>query len=101
MSRPTASRPRGVRERTWNPSWLDALASQQAKGYHGVYDIVVDAIDGLTDKQRDAVNGVFWERLTQEEVGRRYGVTQRAISYRVARAMKQIRKALEDGGYSP
>ena len=97
--RRTGSRPRAPSP--WNPSWLDALASRQERGYHGLYDVLVDVIETLTPKQQEVVNAIFWERVTQPALADRLGINQSNVSRRLSRAMAVIRKALEDGGNAP
>ena len=51
------------------------------------------AIEGLTDKQREAL--LLWlEGYTQEEIGERLGITHQAVSRLTERAVERIQESL-------
>jgi RNA polymerase sigma factor (sigma-70 family) len=74
---------------------LHALKSRQ---YAGDYDATVilldlyDAIEraGLTDRQRQAIDLVYGEDLTQKDAGERLGIAQNTLSEALERALENI-----------
>ncbi len=53
------------------------------------------AIDRLTNEERDLVLAHFFFHATQEELARRCGITQAAVSQRLQRILRKLRKELE------
>ena len=53
------------------------------------------AIDRLTNEERDLILAHFFFHATQEELARRYGITQAAISQRLQRILQKMREELE------
>lgn len=76
---------------------MDALPAVAPASHHDGYDLLCDAIDALPASQRDVINGLYWERLSQGMLARRLGVKQQAISRRHARAVATIRRTLNGG----
>jgi DNA-directed RNA polymerase specialized sigma24 family protein len=70
----------------------------QARQYLGDYEAVVVLADlaeavrlaGLTERQRQAVELVYGEDLTQVEAGKRLGIAQKNVSEAVDRACEAI-----------
>jgi DNA-directed RNA polymerase specialized sigma24 family protein len=70
----------------------------KARQYLGDYEAVVVLADlaeavrlaGLTDRQREAIELVYGEDLTQVEAGKRLGISQQAIDYYIAEATERI-----------
>jgi DNA-directed RNA polymerase specialized sigma24 family protein len=70
----------------------------QARQYLGDYEAVVVLADlaeavrlaGLTDRQRQAIELVYGEDLTQKEAGRRMGISQPAVTYHIDDAVEKI-----------
>lgn len=53
------------------------------------------AIDRLTNEERALILAHFFLHATQEELARRYGITQSAVSQRLQRILRKLREALE------
>ena len=53
------------------------------------------AIDRLTNEERDLILAHFFFHATQEELARRYGITQAAVSQRLQRILQKLRRELE------
>ena len=53
------------------------------------------AIDRLTNDERDLILAHFFFHSTQEELARRYGITQAAVSQRLQRILQKMREELE------
>ena len=51
------------------------------------------AIQGLTDKQREAL-ALWLQGYTQEEIGKALGITRRAVGRRLERAFERMRRCL-------
>lgn len=52
------------------------------------------AIDRLTNEERDLILALFFFHATQEELARRYGITQAAVSQRLQRILQKMREEL-------
>ena len=53
------------------------------------------AIDRLTNEERALILAHFFFHATQEELARRYGITQAAVSQRLQRILQKLRRELE------
>lgn len=53
------------------------------------------AIDRLTNEERDLILAHFFFHATQEELARRHGITQAAVSQRLQRILQKLRRELE------
>lgn len=53
------------------------------------------AIDRLTNEERDLILALFFFHATQEELARRHGITQAAVSQRLQRILQKLRRELE------
>ena len=84
-----------VAERPADPRVLDKLASTPRSAFHDSYDRVVDALDCLTPRQRELVDVLYWERLTQSQVARRWGVSRQAVHATLRRAKRRLRGRLD------
>lgn len=72
-----------------------ALKLRRFNGDTSASDILIDlhtAIDhaGLTDRQRQALELVYFEDLTQEEAGKRMGLDKRGVNNLLDRALEAI-----------
>lgn len=77
------------------PPWsLDLVPDQGGSQPHN--ERVVDAIEALTPKQREVIDGLFFERLTERPLARRLGITQQQVNRRKQRALRRMRRYLED-----
>ncbi|BBL78618.1 FliA/WhiG subfamily RNA polymerase sigma-28 subunit [Rubrobacter xylanophilus] len=56
-----------------------------------------EALESLSELQRRAVYLFFYKDLTQTEIGRRLGVSQRKVSRLVASALRNLARGLEPG----
>lgn len=54
------------------------------------------AIDELPEQQREVVNLLFWERVTEREAAERLGISRRAIQTHRARALTRLRDVVGD-----
>jgi len=52
----------------------------------------------LTDRQRDCVRLYFYEGLTEEETGRRLGITKSTVCRHLQKAKKRLGKAVSYAG---
>lgn len=59
------------------------------------------AIAALPPTNRDAVNLVFLQGLSQVEAGRRLGVSHQAIGKRLEAGLKKLKRALKASGVAP
>lgn len=82
-------------EYPWAPAWLDARSPTLGRGPHKAS--LIEIIDRLPPKQREVIEGLFWERVSNATLARRFGVTREAIRRRKTRAMANIRREMEDG----
>ena len=57
---------------------------------------IADAIDKLSEVQKQVVNGIFYEEQTQEEVGKQIGTSQRQVSRIKNRILDELKEHLED-----
>lgn len=53
-----------------------------------------NAIDRLTNEERGLILAHFFFHATQEELARRYGITQAAVSQRLQRILRKLREEL-------
>ena len=75
--------------------------------YAGDYDAVDTLIDldiaikraGMTNKQREAFDAVFIEGNTQKDVASRLGISEKAVSLRLAFAVTKLAGVLESWSY--
>lgn len=65
----------------------------------GDYLDLYDALDnaGLTERQREAIDLVFFENMTQEEAAEEMSVSRRAVGFFIDAALKKLRKYLSEG----
>ena len=65
-----------------------------------VYAVMVDrlktALRLLSDSERVLVNAIFFEELSEREVGLRLGVTQSVVNKRKAKILAKLRKIMEN-----
>lgn len=80
-------------ERLTPPWLLDAMPSQGGVPPH--LDRVVDAIEQLSARQRETIEAVFYERISQAELGRRRGVSRQSVNVTFHRALANLRRSLE------
>jgi RNA polymerase sigma factor (sigma-70 family) len=74
---------------------LHALRQRRYAGDTAASDILIDlatAIEraGLTDRQRQAIDLVYGEDLTQRDAGERLGIAQNTLSEALERALENI-----------
>ena len=83
------------RQREWatSPTILDALPSMASR-FGDSYEEVVDAIEALPPRQREAIELRFWGRMTQKQIALQWGVTQQTVSYHERRARKRLQEVL-------
>ena len=61
--------------------------------------IELDArLDRLDPREREVVYYRFFADLTQQEIGRRIGISQMHVSRLLRGALEKLRAGLEDGG---
>lgn len=58
-------------------------------------DDVAEALDQLKPEQRELIQALFFDEMSNEEYARRCGVTPGAISQRKATTLKKIKKFFE------
>lgn len=71
------------------------FVSRKRCGDYAAVEVLIDihkAIElaGLTDRQRQAIELVYFGELTQAEAGRRMGITQQKAEARASRAVEKI-----------
>lgn len=54
------------------------------------------SLDGFTDSEQALVKAIFFEELSEREVGLRFGVTQSVINKRKAKVLAKLRKIMEN-----
>jgi len=59
-----------------------------------------EAINALPEKYKDAVVEHFLNGMTQSQAAHRIGVSRQTITYRVEKGIDQIRKSLQEKGYT-
>ncbi|HEX9645136.1 MAG TPA: sigma-70 family RNA polymerase sigma factor [Acidimicrobiia bacterium] len=59
--------------------------------------LVIDAIATLSNNNQEVIRLKIWEGLSNTEVGRVLGMTDRAVEARYTRAIKTLRKHLKGG----
>ncbi|TMW70521.1 RNA polymerase sigma factor [Alteribacter natronophilus] len=57
---------------------------------------VTDLLSSLSDEQRDIVFKRYWIGLTSQEIGSQLGLPPATVRYKLSRAVKQLRKKLEE-----
>ena len=57
---------------------------------------IAEAIDKLTEVQKQVVNGIFYEEHTQEEVGETIGTSQRQVSRIKQKLLEELKGHLEE-----
>ena len=93
-SRPTDSSTRLAVERPL-PSWvLDTMPAQSGSQPH--LDYVIDAIEALAPRQREVIEALFFERLTERPLARRLGLSRNTIKTHKRRALTNLKRELED-----
>lgn len=76
------------------PPWvLDTMPAQGGSQPH--LERVVDAIEHLSRCQREVIEAVFYERISQAALGRRRGVSRQSVSVTYHRALNNLRRSLE------
>jgi len=76
------------------PPWLlDTMPSQDGSQPHD--NRVVDAVEALTPRQREVIEGLFFERASQSALARRWGISRQSVSVTRRRALANLRRALE------
>lgn len=55
---------------------------------------LIDAIDALPDQQRDVINALFYERLTEAAAAERYGISRALVRKRRDQALLVLRQVL-------
>lgn len=66
----------------------DALEAAEARM------LLSGAMDPLSQRQREIVEAVFWEGLSQEEIAARYGISRQAVSKALNRAYATMRSVI-------
>ena len=65
-----------------------------------VHAVMVDrlktALRLLSDSERVLVNAIFFEKLSEREVGLRLGVTQSVVNKRKSKILAKLRKIMEN-----
>lgn len=75
------------------------LAEEARKQQHNVVRSVLDALQFLTPRQRDIVNGVFFCNRSQADMARTLGITRAAVSKQLSAALAKLRLAADVSGY--
>lgn len=78
-----------------NSSTLD-LAEMQTDVRLGIQEWHYVKNCGLTEQQMQVTWLYYWEKLTQTEIGKKLGISQRAVSYHIEYAKKKLIKMLKD-----
>lgn len=60
------------------------------------HDTVVDAIEALSPRQREVIEGLFYERLSERQLAKRMGLSNYAFWSHKHRAYQRLRRVLED-----
>lgn len=58
--------------------------------------IVAELVDGLPPQERDIINGLYWERVSWRELGRRLDMDTRTVRRLRDRALRRLGAAIED-----
>lgn len=78
------------------PPWaLDIMPAQGDSQPH--LERVLDAVESLPRRQREVIEALFWERLTERPLARRMGLSRNTVKTHKRRAIATLRRALEDG----
>lgn len=72
------------------------LESNSNSDYVGkLKEALPQALEELTERQREVILLYYWEEMTQEEIAYRLGVTQQAIDKHLSRAINNLQKNIE------
>ena len=83
-----------VAEQLLPPWMLDTLPIQGGSQPH--LDYVVDAIEALSPRQREVIEALFFERLTERPLAKRLGLSRNTIKTHKHRALANLKRELED-----
>ncbi len=53
-----------------------------------------EALEKLTDRQREVVIMYFWHNLTQQEIADELGITQKVVAVHLKRSLRKLGKIL-------
>ena len=54
------------------------------------------SLEGFTDSEQTLIQAIFFEELSEREVGLRLGVTQSVVNKRKAKILAKLRKIMEN-----
>ena len=54
------------------------------------------SLEGFTDSEQTLIQAIFFEELSEREVGLRLGVTQSVVNKRKAKILAKLRKIIEN-----
>ena len=79
---------------------VEAILGVDERGYRGVDDqlLVAGLLDQLDDRSRAVVELRFFERLGQEEIAQRLGVSQSYLSRLLRKVLLELRERLDEAG---
>lgn len=55
-----------------------------------ILDDVRAAVDKLPAQLRDVINAVYWERISQGEISRRYGISKFEVRKRISKGLQLL-----------
>ncbi len=58
-------------------------------------ELMKDIVESLPARERDCIEALFWERISQHELARRWGCHQKNVWRVKERALRRIRRRLE------
>ncbi|MCU1370310.1 MAG: sigF [Ilumatobacteraceae bacterium] len=78
----------------------DSLLGTDERGFGGVDDqlLIAGLLDQLDDRSRAVIELRFYERLGQEEIAQRLGISQSYLSRLLRRILVDLRGHLDEGG---
>lgn len=77
------------------PPWmLDTMPAQGGAPTHD--DRVLDALESLTLRQQQVLNGIFYERLSERQLARELGLARTTVATHKHRALLKLREMLGD-----
>lgn len=78
-----------------SPNWQDGtIWPPHVAPNHALTEKVEKAMSAIKPKYADLLRRVYWERQTQEQIGKDLGISQQAVSQRIKTAERKLREVL-------